>query len=370
MSPYIVQAEEITIESSGLIGGILNQVDSTVKETTKSLSTLVDSTVNGTHKTVEDTFSFTKDVVETVVEPTQEKPISSIVNQTVELVGDTVENVKPVVENTTNTVNTVTTEVVEIVEVLPDIPVVKGVLEEVGSLLNGTTQTVSHTVETVETVIELPAQEKKEESSQPTSTEKNAKPVTPVKEEIERETPSYVEVEYPVNDNINDQSLEITQQTEKVVIEIEEEIIIAIEENSELELDSNERQSSLDETPNNLVSEKKPSINKAFTHKKADVKKQKEQVYEESPVIPINTKPLQHNNQTFMATGTTPIFTPSMTSGGIGDYAMGIVNWVNTEFSLEGRLWIHSSETMRNQWTHAPPGKPPQQTPFLQAYKN
>lgn len=367
MSPYIVQAEEITRESSGLIGGILNQVDSTVKETTKSLGTLVDSTVNGTYKTVEDTFSFTKDVVETVLEPTQEKPISSIVNQTVELVGDTVENVKPVVENTTNTVNTVTTEVVDVVEVLPDIPVVKEVLEEVGLLLNGTTQTVSHTVETV---IELPAQVKKEESSQPTSTEKNAKPVTPVKEEIERETPSYVEVEYPVNDNINDQSLEITQQTEKVVIAIEEEIIIAIEENSELELDSNERQSLLDETPNNLVSEKNPPINKAFTKKKSDVKKQKEQVYQEPPVIPIHPKPMQHNNQTFIATGTTPIFTPSLTPGGIGDYAMGIVNWVNMEFSLEGRLWIHSSEIMRNQWTHAPPGKPPQQTPFSQVYQN
>ena len=187
VSPYIVQAEEIPIESSGLIGGILNQVDSTVKETTKSLSTLVDSTVNGTYKTVEDTFSFTKDVLETVAEPTQKKPISSIVNQTVELVADTVENVKPVVENTTNTVDTVTTEVVDVVEVLPDIPVVREVLEEVDSLFNGTIQTVSHAVETVK---ELPAQVKIEEPSQLTSTEKPAKPVTPVKEDIQRETPN------------------------------------------------------------------------------------------------------------------------------------------------------------------------------------
>ena len=101
----VAYAEEEGKTRKRILAGVVDQVESTVKVTTESVGEVVDSAVTGMDQTVQDTASFTKETVEPLSILPTERPVSKVVSETVELVGKTVDNLVPVVENTTETVH-------------------------------------------------------------------------------------------------------------------------------------------------------------------------------------------------------------------------------------------------------------------------
>lgn len=349
ISAQVVYAEEET-KRHGLVEGLLKQVDSTVKDTTKSVGKVVESTVEGTQKTVEETVSVTKDIVRTVVEPTTEKPISSVVNKTVEHVGKTVENVTPVVENTTATVTVVTKKVEEVVEELPEIPVVKEVVKEVGSVVHGTGQSVTDTVDktvndTVKVVKNLPPSEAKKPVQKPI--EKPIDTSVPEKERIEPERHSKVEDQTMTDNSIVPLEGKSPTQEPTDVSEEKTDVAFVVKE----------------QTVEFNVARKREASIKTLTAEKAEGNPTQ-------PVIPKRPQPMSYDHLAAITTSMTSISSQSVVTSGVADYVMDVESWIMFNQPLEGRQWIHSSKIMRNQWTHAPPGQPPKQTPFLQVNQN
>lgn len=411
VSTDIAHAEEEGKKRRGLLGGLLEQVGSTVEETVKAVGGIVESTVDGVGKTVDDTVSFTKDTVETLVDPEEKKPVSKIVDNTVKHLGKTVENVEPVLKQTTKTVDTVTTEVVGVTEELPDLPVVKPVVKEVGKVVNQTSKTVTQTVDktvdtTVETVNGLPAvveEVTKPVSQLPEVIEEITKPVKPEQkpekpEVAEPEKPQKTETQ-PVEENrpvqmkkpkssesVNQHDDSVDAKDDAALQEVDtavsEPVIQTKPESAESDADIKTQpvdekvsfeeettpfaEEAIAEIPNERQAQTKTVI--ALTEPAAASAKSAEPeavAKPFAPPVPLNTKTSWQDNPVTMTTATTSISTTSVVNSGLADFVTGIVNWLDGQLLLEGRQWIHMSEIMRNQWTHAPPVQPPQQTPFL-----
>ncbi|GKV69305.1 hypothetical protein NCCP2716_18030 [Sporosarcina sp. NCCP-2716] len=142
-------------ERRGLVGGLLNQVKSTVDETLTSTGQLVEETVKFTGDTVDRTAKFTEDTVKTVTKPSGKRPVKEIVENTTNFVGETVESTVPVVEKTTETVQKVTEEAVKVTKPLPKVPVVTPVVDKTTATVTDLTGKVTETAdETVGTVVE------------------------------------------------------------------------------------------------------------------------------------------------------------------------------------------------------------------------
>lgn len=409
VSADVVHAEEDGKKRRGLLSGLLEQVGSTVDETLNAVGGIVGSAVEGVDKTVDDTVSFTKETVETLVDPKEKRPVSNIVGNTVEHVGKTVENVEPILKNTTKTVETVTTEVVGVTEELPKLPVVTPVVEEVGKVVNKTSDTLTGTIDktvdkTVETVKDLPATVEEviksddNEAAEPEkvpaapgeNTEKpmkepvaSAEPERPTKPAIPQK-PVKPEIAGP---NDGQSGTPVVEQDDSALQEVGAAVSEPIAQTETETAESvNENSSQPAVEPEAFEQETDPSAEEAIGEIPTAIQTQMQTVDSgdetvdqpavtaveqstdrtESPAIPPTTKAAWHDTPVTMTTATTSVATASVASGGFSDFVTGIVNWLDTQVLLEGRKWIHSTEIMRNQWTHAPPGQPPQQTPFLQ----
>ncbi|WOV88180.1 hypothetical protein QWT69_03375 [Sporosarcina oncorhynchi] len=380
VSTEVVHAEENGEKRRGLLGGLLEQVGSTVDETVNAVGGLVGSVVEGVDQTVDDTVSFTTGTLETLVDPNEKKPVSKIVENTVDHVGKTVKNVEPVLKNTTQTIDTVTTEVISVTEELPEIPVVKPVVDKVGKVVGKTTGTLTETIdntvdETVETVQELPIII--EEVEKPIIAER--KPEIPqVSEPVEHgKAPAEpANAELPVQSDMP-QKVEKPVKTETIepVEQIETERIERITENTTKQAAEQEVfdrktepfvEEAIAEIPNASLTQTKAPATTNVPAMKNTASMEKAKSFEpQLPMIPARMKFIWKENPVTMTTSTSSISTASVTSAGFTDFVQGVFNWLDRQALLEGRQWIHSSEIMRNQWTHAPPGQPPQQTPFL-----
>ncbi|MCG7346584.1 hypothetical protein MHZ92_21005 [Sporosarcina sp. ACRSL] len=317
----------------GLLSGVFDNVESTVKETTESIGDVVDSAEEGADQTVQDTVSFTKATVETLVDPSSEQPVSDIVNHTVEFVDKTVDNVVPVIENATEAVQPTTSEVPEIVEELPVVPVVTPILDEVSNASKGTTKTVNP----VEEADSFGTVSGNESSA---LLEKEVMPPTDLQqdEEIGRLAVT------PNDDTYQDEPVEDLTSTIKT--------FKATEVNKETTFISND--ASLETT----VSPVNHSSVKIETPANP-----------ESPMIPIRAGEPVDRFPIVLTTNTTSIISPLVAYGGNADVVAGIVDSKAIRLNFSGRQWVHSDELMRIQWVHAPPGKPPQSNPFLQLKK-
>ncbi|MBD7984867.1 hypothetical protein H9649_09750 [Sporosarcina sp. Sa2YVA2] len=403
VSTKTVQAEENGKQRRGLLGGLLQQVESTVNETVNAVGDVVGSVVEGVDKTVEDTVSLTKETVETLTDLEEKKPVSKIVDKTVKHVGKTVENVEPVLKNTTKTVDTVTSEVIGVTEELPELPVVTPVVDEVGKVVDKTAQTVTGTVDktvdkTVETVNELPVvveEVTKPVKELPVVVEEIVKPIKPernpeISEVIEpskpeaiqkpavSKTPERVNEKNEFTDNAEvDSALQavdttVSEPVEQTKPEVTESATdITLQPTAQPETFEQETkpfaEEAIAEIPNKSKSQTKTVNGEIKTIETLDkTMKQATPVKPESPAIPPNKQSLWNSNPVTITTATTSVSSVSVAHTGVADFFNGIVNWLDMQVLLEGRQWILLSEIMRNQWTHAPPGQPPQLTPFLQ----
>lgn len=344
-SEAVVHAEGVGDHRTGTLSGILEKVESTVTETTESVGDVVGSAVEGTDQTVQDAVTFTKGTVETLVDPTAERPVSEIVDHTIEFVGETVDNVVPVVEDATETVQTVTSGVTGIVEDLPEVPVATPVFDEVGKVVNKTTETVNDTFEVAEVeetadshgkVIENETPVLPQEVDTPSRDSQTDKvieqPVIDTRQEVENADPISA-IDFPEN----------AESTAQIVVE--EETFIS------------------NEAPLETVADPVKRVVSVAKIKKETPAKQ------ETPAVPIQSSTQRDGIPIAITTGNTSVVSPFVAHSGNADVVAGIVDEYSMLSYLSSRQWIHSDEYMRIQWVHAPPGQPPQSTPFLQEKK-
>ncbi|MFS0689326.1 hypothetical protein AB1K89_08795 [Sporosarcina sp. 179-K 8C2 HS] len=341
----VAHAEAEGANGKGILTGVLNKVESTVKETTESVGEVVESAVEGADQTVQDAVSFTKDTVETLADTSTEQPVSEIVDHTIDFVDGTVGNVGPVVENTTETIQATTLALTGIVEELPDIPIVTPVLDEVGKVVIEKTETVSVTVENVRDKEAAGSIEEVTEYKTPVLPQQDdAPPINAHSDEVIEQPVFDTNLDVQADDPISTiDSLEVLESTEP---EIDED----------MDFISNE-------TPRETAV--------SFVNQVASVAKveRKTPAKQETPTIPIQSSTQEDGIPIGLTSGTTSVFSPLVTHGGNSDVVPGVVDGLAVLDYLIGRQWIHSDELMRILWVHAPPGQPPQSTPFLHAKK-
>jgi len=322
-------------DRTGLLSGVLKKVESS-----ESVEDVVGSAAEGADQTVHDDVSFSKDTVGTLVDPATERAITEIVEHTVDFVEGTVEKITPVVKNSTETVQTATSEVTGIVEELPKVPVVIPVLDEVSTVVNETTKTVSDSVGDVEVDETVDSFEKITKTSRlPQEKE------TPIINEQHDEV-----IGQPVFDSNKDNDMVSIIDSPEVLESIETIV------DGETNFIPNE---DLQETAGRSVNQV-PKV--AMT-------KEETTATEETPEIPVQSSTQWDGIPIAVTTGTTSVLSPPVSHGGNADFVPGIVVGMAILYNLSGRQWVHSDENMRVQWVHAPPGQPPQLTPFLQAKK-
>ncbi|WOV84898.1 hypothetical protein PGH26_02950 [Sporosarcina jeotgali] len=377
----------------GLVGGLLNQVKNTVDKTVKSTGELVDETVKFTGDTVERTVELTTGTVNTVVDPKQ-KPVKTIVENTTNFVGETVEKTVPVVEQTTKTVQTVTNETVKVTKPLPKVPVVTPVVDKTAETVDKATAQVKKTVdETAGTVAEtvskplqkqpatntLPAVGEKpnqdlssdssggqmEQPSRPIVTEKPRQEQFPAAEENQSEIPGGTrpsqeklpeqkpeadnETKSPAKNNVKSDSAiskdpavsaEITQvntYSTQGVKPIEEKFTVerkALQEGKQQKVSSNKSET------------RKTSSNDAY------------------PLKPSGKSSWISNVQLITGSSSISVPAPSISSGISGVGAVISDDWL-MKAEITRQKWYLEDIIGTLQWSHAPPGQPPQSTPFL-----
>ncbi|MCM3709068.1 hypothetical protein [Sporosarcina luteola] len=344
-SESVVYAEGVGDYRTGILSGVLEKVESTVTETTESVGDVVGSAVEGTDQTVRDAVTFTKGTVETLVDPSTKQPVSEIVNHTIEFVEETVDNVVPVVEDATETVQTVTSGVTGIVEELPEVPVATPVFDEVGKVVNKTTETMNDTFEVAEVEETADSLGKVTENETPvlpqvvdtpsrdSQTDKvSEQPVIDTRQEVENDD-QVSEIDFPEN----------AESTVQIVVE-------------ETTFISNE------DPLQTVAGPVKQVVNVAKIKKETPAK-------QETPAVPIQSSTQRDGIPIAITTGNTSVVSPVVAHNGNADFVTGIVDGFSMLRYLSSRQWVHSDEFMRIQWVHAPPGQPPQTNPFLQEIK-
>lgn len=370
-------AQEDGGSRNGLLSGVLKKVESTVTETTESVGNVVGSAVEGVDQTVQDTVSFTKDTVETLIDPTTEQPVSKIVNRTVDFVEGTVDNVTPVVENTVETVHTTTSSVTGIVEELPEVPVVTPILDEVSTVVNKTTQTVSDTVksadveETVEAVEEIVESVEQTTTNIPELLHENETLVLPQEDEKptlpqESEKPVVPQEDMPA---VHEQAGEVSEQpvfeSNKDNMETQNHEMVSVIDTPEVP----ESTEPIVDEDTTFIANEVPHETIVNPVKQVEKSKVETPAEQETPTLPIQPNKKWKGIPIAVTTGTTSVTSPVLSHAGNADVVAGVVAGFAVLSDLTGRQWVHADEHMRIQWVHAPPGQPPQSTPFLQANK-
>lgn len=409
VSPTFVHGEKMPIEKSdGLLAGTLKNVGAELKSTTESIEMVVEESVHGAGETVKDTVVFTEQTVKSLSEPAKSETESSLLNNTKSLLENTVDNTLPVVEKTTEavteTIRTTSTEVTNtvdsIVNELPEMPVVAPVVGGVKELGKQTTTEVLKTVNlTVDSVVaELPTVPVvtpvvKEVGDTVKETVSAVQPiqVKPVADETEKNPDStpidaVVETNETVSKEPQNDSGTMSMESDKSYQrQINATRIILVEETTDLikQEDLMEEQTGLSDRPNrlpdeaeivsalpiskdtsNLVSMKIVASQLTNYTGGDSVNFQKE--VDQKSTLP--TEPRQKWKDLSVATITSSmssIATSPLQISGHNDLGFGVVVDVFLLLISNGRQWMPSDDHAMIQWTHAPPGQPPQQTPFL-----
>ncbi|WP_338655282.1 hypothetical protein V6B14_03865 [Sporosarcina psychrophila] len=382
IEPTIVHGENPNASISEDVGrsritlfGNVKKVDNVLKDKTESIDTVLQETVNGMQITeinsVTSEIKNTGDLLNKTVTDTVEKTtsgVTNVVNDTVNSVVfglPTVPIVTPVVKDVNETVKKTTSSVQTIVETTGEI--VNETLKSTIVVFEDEVIEPVETVDTVPKVIELPLEIFEEDKKTSSRSEKfftklkecsrdvrpvpKREPITPLAPEIETDV---------LSKQVGTSELEKHSD-----IDFDNEIESSMNDEVNLEVDS-------------IIVEN--SVNRQSIGKKVKVHEQGNGLIE--PIINSKTDVLEekdvdnpnHSTKSSQEEGSLPppiiIGAPSPTAsltlemGGQSDLSFyGIVD-VFTLKSSGGGTWIHLNEVAMVKWAHAPPGKPPQQSPF------
>lgn len=386
-SPETQKEEKV---KRGLVGGLLQQVKGTVDKTVKTTGDLVEETVKFTGDTVERTVNLTTDTVNTVTDPKQKRPVKAVVENTTNFVGETVEKTVPVVEQTTKTVQTVTNETVKVTKPLPKVPVVTPVVDKTTETVEKVTEQVKHTVDnTVGTVTETVSKplKKEPEKGNPQSAE-----VKPVEEAGQTQEPSPTlpaekpnqqvvtgkpsqgpsslpevnepETKLPSEEKRPEAKPDVDRQGESVVHESGKG---DSSDSMEVEVSHVTERPDSQSLQNAKAMEDQFSMERNAEQTKpasTDSKTLKTISSQATPLEPSNGSTLMSDVQLITGASSINVSAPS-TSSGISGFG-----------AVLGDDWLMNAEIVRQKWvledllgmlqcSHAPPGQPPQSTPFL-----
>lgn len=382
IEPTIVHGENPNASISEDVGrsritlfGNVKKVDNVLKDKTESIDTVLQETVNGMQITeinsVTSEIKNTGDLLNKTVTDTVEKTtsgVTNVVNDTVNSVVfglPTVPIVTPVVKDVNETVKKTTSSVQTIVETTGEI--VNETLKSTIVVFEDEVIEPVETVDTVPKVIELPLEIFEEDKKTSSRSEKfftklkecsrdvrpvpKREPIMPLAPEIETDV---------LSKQVGTSELEKHSD-----IDFDNEIESSMNDEVNLEVDS-------------IIVEN--SVNRQSIGKKVKVHEQGNGLIE--PIINSKTDVLEkkdvdnpnHSTKSSQEEGSLPppiiIGAPSPTAsltlemGGQSDLSFyGIVD-VFTLKSSGGGTWIHLNEVAMVKWAHAPPGKPPQQSPF------
>jgi len=411
LSPTLIHGEILLKEESeGLLVGTLKNVGEELKSTTTSIDRAIEGVVHGARDTVKDTVVFTEQTVKSMSESAKNGTEPSLLKNTRTLLENTVDNTLPVVEITTEviteTIRTTSTEITNtvdsIVNVLPEIPVVEVVKEISEHTTTEVLKTVNQTVDSV--VAELPTLPVvspivKQVGNTVTETVSAvlSNQVKPVADEIEK-IPGSIPKDR-VTETVKTESNELRNDSKTMNMENDKPYhgqknalqVIPEEESAELvnwqepvleeRTGLNDR---LDQLPDEVENLRALPISKATSNPVSMkivapkqtgytggdfVNSQKEVLKKEvhqKPHLP--SEPRQNWGNISAATITSSMsslaFSPLQISGH-NDLSFGVVVDVYSLIISNGGQWLPSNEYAMIQWTHAPPGQPPQRTPFL-----
>ena len=407
-SSTFVHGEELPKEKSeGLLVGTLKNVGTELKSTTKSIEMVVEESVHSVKETVKDTVVFTEQTVKSLPRSAENDTESSLLNNTRSLLENTVDNTLPVVKKTadavTETIRNTTTEVTNtadtIVNGLPEIPVVSPVVEGVKEVGKQTTTEALRTVnKTVDSVIaELPTVPVvtpvvEEVGNTVTETVSAIQPnqVKPVADETEKSPASIpkdavTDTVETVSKGLRNDSRTMNVESDKSFRGQKNAIQVIPEEEADLvkrEEPVVDEQTGLDDRTSTLPDEVETfralpiskDTSKSFSMKivapeltnytvgdSVNIQKEKNQ----KPSLP--TEPQQKWKDLSVATITSSmssIASSPLQISGHNDLNFGVVVDVFSLLISNDGQWIPSDDHAMIQWTHAPPGQPPQQTPF------
>ncbi|WP_191691541.1 hypothetical protein [Sporosarcina gallistercoris] len=380
-----IQKEEKA--KKGLVGGLLQQVKGTVDKTVKSTGELVEETVKFTGDTVDRTVNFTTETVNTVADPKQKKPVKTVVENTTNFVGETVEKTVPVVEQTTKTVQTVTNETVKVTKPLPKVPVVTPVVEQTTQTVEKVTEqvkkTVDDTVGTVTETVSKPLMKKPVEGTPPVAEEKpnqgssQTSPTEKPDQPNVTEQPS--EDRYPTAGENHAGTPEATVPSEgerpeaKPEVDIQGESPVKESVKEDTTVSKGHAVNKESEEINSASAQGAKPIEDQFTMERkgkrtktpsTDSKSLETMSSQAFPLKPSTRSSWMSDVQLVTGTSSIHLSTSSTSTGTSGFGAILADDWLmNAE--IVSQKWYLEDILGILQCSHAPPGQPPQSTPFL-----
>ncbi|REB08702.1 hypothetical protein DVB69_06120 [Sporosarcina sp. BI001-red] len=369
-------------EKRGLVGGLLHQAKDTVDKTVKSTGDLANETVKFTGDTVERTVDFTSGTVNTLADPNQKRPVKSVVENTTNFVGETMESTVPVVGQTTKTVQTVTNETVKVTKTLPKVPVVTQVVDKTTETVNKTTEQVKETVdktvgavtETVskplkkQPVNETPSVVEVKPTEQPSQKPSVEQPKRPAVIEKPREEQDPVADGNPSEIPSSGKRLEAKPENDNikrspVKENIEEDLIVSIEQvvSKETEQSSTYSVQGVKRIEEQFTMERKDKQTETSSTNSKAMNNNSNQAF---PLKPSNRSSWMSDVQLITGSSSIRVSASSVSSGISGIGAVLADDWL-MKTEIIRQKWYSEDILGTLQWSHAPPGQPPQSTPFL-----
>ncbi|MGN7407957.1 hypothetical protein [Sporosarcina sp. SAFN-010] len=355
----------------GLVGGILNQVNDTVDKTVKSTGNLVEETVKFTGNTGERTVGFTTETVNIVADPNQKKPVKAVVESTTNFVGETVEKTVPVVEQTTKTVQTVTNETVKVTKPLPKVPVVAPVVDITTETVDKATEQVKKTVdETAGTVADAVSKPLKKEPVKDTPPVAEGKPIEkpnlePSKgQNLPKEPPSIEQVEQPSRPAVTEKPREeqfLAADKDKGDSLVSKETAA----DKDKELASSHSIQGAKPIGEQFAMERKPVLDDGQAEVPSTTRESMKTISNHAhPLKPSDRSSWISDFQLITGSSSISVTGISITSGMSAFGAVLADDWL-MKAEIVRQKWYFEDILGALQWSHAPPGQPPQSTPFL-----
>ncbi|MEK3936712.1 hypothetical protein MKY41_15505 [Sporosarcina sp. FSL W7-1349] len=387
----VVQSVTSVVESEvGTVQTVTAEATGIVKEfpEVELVTPVVDETADFVQGTAERTLDFTTDTLREVGTP-YEQPVRNIVSSTENFVGETLESTVPVVETTTETVQTVVEDVTAVTDIAPNVPLVTSVLEETTS---GLQEVVGHTREavdeTVSTAVKGVAAPLKSTGAEREPVEQMPQPEQPIVAENENADAGQPEQKMQIDEldspdtqkatsNSGSSSIPAVKPTEMKEVETAMEMVPAVR---------TEPPASIEEAPKTEIPEKVAETVNADADTEETIEpfdavepttasgNSAGKQTEASKIHPMN-EPLPEgapgeripNFTVSVSAGSSSITlipaSPGGTHADLGVNAM-LADSLHWLLPIKPR-WNRQNERIWTQWTHAPPGQPPQTAPFL-----
>jgi len=352
-------------------------------------------TLFGNVKKIDNVLKDKTEAIDTVLQETEINTVTSGIKSTGDLLNKTVTDT--VGKTTTEVTNVVNDTVNSVVYGLPSVPVVTPVVEDVNETVKKTTSSVQTIVETtgefVNETLKSTIDVSESEVIKPVETVDTVPKVIELPLAIFEDDKKTISANENFFSNLKEHSHDVGSVSEQEPItplapEIKTDVLSKQvgtsepEKHSDINLD-NEIESSM----NDEVNLDEDSISVETTVERQSIGK-KLKVLEQGngliePFIKSNTVVLEkknvdnpnHSTESSQKWGSlppaiimgapSPTAPPTLEMGGQSDLSFwGIVD-VFTLKSSSGGKWIHLNEVAMVKWAHAPPGQPPQQSPFF-----